>query len=280
MSGFLCASIAAFVSGGIASRPVHSTGSPDLAAQPAAGIANSGRSAEATTTERDGFLAAAACRRSIARAVAAELPALTSVVFRPSGLATSPIRIDLGAARLLGAGRLELLERVRGRLGELVALGEQHGRAQRRRRRAGRRRCPRASRPGRRARPRSGACRRRARGTRPGRRRPRWRPGRRPPRASCSWSRRPGSRGPGRRAPRRRAGRARAGPDRRAAADVASSRRPLRRTGGDEERDEQQRGQQASHVARTLARCPFGHAKFKLFSRPPIRGRSGRAHGE
>src|SRR3954447_22501005 len=93
MSGLPWALIAAVVWGGIESRPVHSTGSPDLAAQPAAGIAKSGRSALATTTALDFALAAADCRRSIARAVAAGGPAGMSVDFRPSGFATSPMRI-------------------------------------------------------------------------------------------------------------------------------------------------------------------------------------------
>ena len=91
--GFLWAAIAARVSAGSSSRPVHSTGWPDLAAQPAAGIAKSGRSEEATTTASDGPLAAADCRRSIARAVAAGSPAFTSVVSSPSGAFTSPIRM-------------------------------------------------------------------------------------------------------------------------------------------------------------------------------------------
>jgi hypothetical protein len=49
----------------------HRTGVPALAAMPAAGMASSGRSAEATITERLGRPDAAADRRSIARACSA-----------------------------------------------------------------------------------------------------------------------------------------------------------------------------------------------------------------
>ena len=63
--------IAARVAGGIASRVTHRTGSPDLAAQPAAGIEKPGCSADAITTARDGLPAAAVWSRSIACASAA-----------------------------------------------------------------------------------------------------------------------------------------------------------------------------------------------------------------
>ena len=46
--------IAARVGAGIASRVTHRTGSPDFAAQPAAGIENPGCSEDATTTAPDG----------------------------------------------------------------------------------------------------------------------------------------------------------------------------------------------------------------------------------
>ena len=63
--------IAARVAGGIASRVTHSTGWPDFAAQPAAGIEKPGCSADATTTAGEGLPAAAVCSRSIAWASAA-----------------------------------------------------------------------------------------------------------------------------------------------------------------------------------------------------------------
>ena len=72
--------IAASVSGGTPAALTHSSGWPDLAAQPAAGIAYSGRSEEATTTTPAGSPAAAACSRSTAAASAAGLAAVTSVV--------------------------------------------------------------------------------------------------------------------------------------------------------------------------------------------------------
>ena len=56
MRGFGCALIASRVSAGSESLSVHSTGSPDRAAQPAAGIANSGLSAGATS-DRPGRVA-------------------------------------------------------------------------------------------------------------------------------------------------------------------------------------------------------------------------------
>jgi hypothetical protein len=67
----LCAVIAARVAAGIASRVTHSTGCPDFAAQPAAGIAKPGCSDDATTTAPDGLPAAAVWSRSIACASAA-----------------------------------------------------------------------------------------------------------------------------------------------------------------------------------------------------------------
>jgi hypothetical protein len=63
-SGRLCRWIAARVCGGSTLRPAQSTGAPAFAAQPAAGIAYSGRSEGATTTLDEGVPAAAICRRS------------------------------------------------------------------------------------------------------------------------------------------------------------------------------------------------------------------------
>src|SRR3954463_9695330 len=71
MPGRRCVLIAAAVSGGMASLLTHSTGSPDIAAQAAAGMAYSGRSAEAITTSPAGEPAVAVCRRSTAAARAA-----------------------------------------------------------------------------------------------------------------------------------------------------------------------------------------------------------------
>ena len=58
------------------SAPTHSSGSPDFAAQPAAGIAYSGRSEEATRTAVAGWPAAGARSRSTAAASAAGLAAV------------------------------------------------------------------------------------------------------------------------------------------------------------------------------------------------------------
>ena len=80
MSACLCVLIAASVSGGTPFGPTHSSGWPDLAAQPAAGIAYSGRSEEATTTAGAAAPAAAVCTRSTAAASAAGFAAVTSVV--------------------------------------------------------------------------------------------------------------------------------------------------------------------------------------------------------
>ena len=84
---------AASVSGGIAFWATHRIGSPALAAQPASGIAYSGRSYEATSTTSDGAPAAADCRRSTAAATAAGEPAGMSVVRKPATGARVPTRI-------------------------------------------------------------------------------------------------------------------------------------------------------------------------------------------
>ena len=114
---------------------------------------------------------AAACSLSIARAVGGRVA-----------------RGDVGRLEVVGLGDVADPDHLRARrparrrwaaslssasavaLGQLVALGEQHGRAQRRRRRAARPRCPPASRPGRRARRPPAGCPPSARGRPPGRR--------------------------------------------------------------------------------------------------------------
>ena len=94
MRGFGCALIALRVSAGSESLSVHSTGSPDRAAQPAAGIANSGLSAGATTTDPDGSPATCDCSLSIAWASDDELAPGISLMRLLSGLAAaSPMRI-------------------------------------------------------------------------------------------------------------------------------------------------------------------------------------------
>ena len=76
----MCVLIAAAVSGGMPLALTHSTGLPDLAAQPAAGIAYSGRSAEAIRIAVEGAPAAEVRTRSIAAASAAGFAAAMSVV--------------------------------------------------------------------------------------------------------------------------------------------------------------------------------------------------------
>src|SRR3954465_12923744 len=78
--GCRCVLIAAAVSCGTASLVTHSTGSPDLAAQAAAGMAYSGRAAEAVLTSPARAPAPAVCRRSTAAASAAGEAGATSVV--------------------------------------------------------------------------------------------------------------------------------------------------------------------------------------------------------
>ena len=98
----------------------------------------------------------------------------------------------LRAAGLLGAGRLQLLERLGARGRQLAAVGEQDGARSGRAISCAAEIAARQSRLGRRSRPRAGCSRRCARDRRPAApaasatESP-------PPRASCSWSRRPGS---------------------------------------------------------------------------------------
>ena len=86
--------MAARVSGGSESFSVHSTGCPDLAAQPAAGIANSGLSAGAIRTASVGSPAAAIWNLSIAWASEVELePSMVVTRWFSGFAAASPIRI-------------------------------------------------------------------------------------------------------------------------------------------------------------------------------------------
>jgi hypothetical protein len=90
MSGRLCAWIALRVAAGIEFCWTHSTGSPDFAAHPAAGIEYPGASADAITTAFDGSPAALVANRSIAAANVAKSPPGTVVVFRPAGAPAAP----------------------------------------------------------------------------------------------------------------------------------------------------------------------------------------------
>ena len=86
-------SSAAFVAVGIASRSTNRTGSPDFAAQPAAGAANSGFSLPTTTTWSDERPRASLSTASICAATSAGVLPVTSVAFSPLGSATSPTRM-------------------------------------------------------------------------------------------------------------------------------------------------------------------------------------------
>ena len=81
------------VSGGSESLSVQSTGWPDLAAQPAAGMANSGLSAGAISTASVGSPATSIWKASIAWASEVGLEPSIVSTFRFSGFAASPIRI-------------------------------------------------------------------------------------------------------------------------------------------------------------------------------------------
>src|SRR3954463_7068591 len=85
MRGFLWALIAVTVADGRSFLPAHSTGSPDLAAQAAAGCARSGRVLGATTTWGEGVPLALICAASMAWASAAGSPPAIADAFRPSG---------------------------------------------------------------------------------------------------------------------------------------------------------------------------------------------------
>src|SRR3954467_7065523 len=93
MSGRPCAAIAVRVAVGSVDCVAHSTGSPDFAAQPAAGIAYSGWSAGATTTALAGLPAALATSLSISAASAAYSAPCTAVDLSPDGTPAAPILI-------------------------------------------------------------------------------------------------------------------------------------------------------------------------------------------
>ena len=131
MRGRSWARIASRVSGGSESLVVHSTGWPDLAAQPAAGIANCGLSAGATSTAPVGSPAAEICSRSIPRASEAGLAPSTSRISAVLGLGRVADPDHLRVVDLLGAGRRQLLQRLGAGGRQLVAVREQHGGLQR-----------------------------------------------------------------------------------------------------------------------------------------------------
>ena len=123
--------IAALVAAGSLSLSLHSTGSPAFAAQAAAGIAYSGALDGAMTTARLGAPAAAVWRRSIAWASSAASAPSRSVVLTPSAFAVLPTRMTCASPAFWRAGRAELVERGLRGVRHVLAVGEQHGRAQR-----------------------------------------------------------------------------------------------------------------------------------------------------
>ena len=130
--------------------PVHRTGSPDLAAQPGGGHreVRAGRPRR-TITASDGLPRRGGLQLvDRARASAAESSPATSVDFEALRLAaSSPTRITCAPPASLGAASARAARaRPRSPSGSSPSLGEQDGRAQRRRHRAARRRSPRASR--------------------------------------------------------------------------------------------------------------------------------------
>src|SRR5947209_946044 len=111
------------------------TGSPLSAAQPAAGIAYAGSSAEAITTSGVALPAAAVAKRSIAAVSANGSEPEMVAARRPFGAGTSPIRITCAppaaplpvgestpSASTVADGRLELPERRTGaRIGDAIS---------------------------------------------------------------------------------------------------------------------------------------------------------------
>ena len=93
MRGRRWAVMAALVAAGSLSLSAHSTGSPSLAAQPAAGIAYSGALDGATTTARLGSPAAAVWSLSIAWASSAGSAPSRSVVLPSFTAAVAPTRM-------------------------------------------------------------------------------------------------------------------------------------------------------------------------------------------
>ena len=116
-------------------RSVNSTASPDFAAQAAAGIANCGSSADTITTFCDGSPAdvGRGARRSpaasVERVLAGDAPRCAA---SPGARAVADLD-RLRPAERPGAGRPQRVERGRGGLRHVAAVGEQDRRAQRRR---------------------------------------------------------------------------------------------------------------------------------------------------
>ena len=119
------------VAGGTALRDVNSTASPDFAAQAAAGIANSGWSADAITTLRDGLPATSVRNASIAAAsLAGSLPMMRRARRSP-GARASPISIACAprtAGAPVGLSVSSAVEVARGRLSPFVSrIGARSG---------------------------------------------------------------------------------------------------------------------------------------------------------
>ena len=129
--------MAARVSGGSESLSVHSTGWPDLAAQPAAGIANSGLSAGAISTASVGSPATSIWKRVDRLGERGRARALDRLHLPVLGLRRVADPDHLRAVGLLGARRRELLERLLAGGRQLAAVREQHGRLQRARHQLG-----------------------------------------------------------------------------------------------------------------------------------------------
>src|SRR4051794_28533217 len=119
MCGFSCCFSAAIVSDGTLSFLVRRTGSPERAAQAAAGSAYSGCSPEATTTSPDGLPFATLENLSTATATAYGLSPLMRAALRPSGgPGLSPTRIawaPLASCAPFGLSRLSVSEVTGGR---------------------------------------------------------------------------------------------------------------------------------------------------------------------
>ena len=131
MRGRRWAVMAALVAAGRLSLSAHSTGSPAFAAHAAAGIAYSGALEGATTTELLGWPAAAVWSLSIACASAARVGALDVRGLRALDLGGLADPDDLGVAGLRRAGGAERVERGLRGVRHVLAVGEQHRRAQR-----------------------------------------------------------------------------------------------------------------------------------------------------
>ena len=131
MRGRRWAVMAALVAAGTRSRSDHRTGSPALAAQAAAGIANSGALEGATRTERVGRARGGGVQLVDRRGELGGGDALDVRAAQALRLGRLADADDLRVAGLLGAGRAEVVERGLRRVGQLVAVGEQDRRAQR-----------------------------------------------------------------------------------------------------------------------------------------------------